>query len=445
MRKLNSMSLGATQGVVARLQKPLDVKPHTRALALIFDAQITVANTSGGAITLTNAQAVDLMTKFFGTINMLFGKVAQETVDDSRSFTDMRKLGIALTGRDQRFNGKELRNYAHTDSDAVVIADTESEVVRCAYIRYFYFERAGTRLDEWAPFASQLRSMSMSITRGAALSTAGLAQSGNADITVYIDEVDAEAEDGWAPVPRLYVSNDAGLIHEGPQGGGVLFDLYEDTAVGASTSLELISLERAGDTALHDTVEAPEIVRDSYIRRPQNSVNLNDYATELFALPESIGFDRLPTASAFRLKQAGQYLSPMQSRWVYSPTPGAEYVSTIVAPNIYAEGGARKLVTAPAFRGQEVPGHISAVSSLLAISPSHSKADLLDGGIATAQGYVEHTSPVRNAAAGSIPNALKAQVAKERAKSAPAARRPQRSASMGAASRAISKATGVKG
>jgi hypothetical protein len=436
MRKLNSFQISATQGVVGRLPKPFDVREHVRGEALVCETIVSVNNTSGGSITLTNAQALDLMRKVFGTWNLMFGSAQPETIDDAKSFDEMRKLCWALIGRDMQFNGKELRNYANTDSDAVVIANGGTVAVRMAFIRPFTYERGGARMTEWCPYASQLKDMALSFVRGGALSTAGLAQSGAADCTVYLMEVDSESADGYAPVARSYQNNDAGLNHSGPPGGGALLCLYEDTAVGASTSLNLFSLERKGDVPLHDQVEGAQVVRDSYLKRDQSTANLNDLATVLFELPEAVDINRLPTSSEFRLKQSAQNLSPMQSRWIYIPTVTEQYGLGVAAPNVAGRGqGAKavKLVNSAAVRGENVPQHIASVLSLAAVDPTAPKADMLDGIIAKPNGqHVVHLSPIQTAAlsgaTGEAGAKVVAQTSKERAKSIPGYTSPQRGA-----------------
>lgn len=442
MRKLNGFSIGATSGVPARLQRPVDVKQHERALALIVDVVITLANSTAAAITLTNAQALDLMQKIFSSWTLAFGVKAVETVDDAKSFDDMRKLCIALTGRDMRFNGKQLRDYANTDADAIVVPAGGTAAVRVGFIRPFFFERAGARLDDWCPYASQLRHMQLVITRGGALSTAGLSQSGNADAVVFVDTVDSETADGWAPVPRMFASNDGGLIHEGPAGGGALLCLYEDTAIGSAVNAALIvSVERKGDNKLQDQMEAASLVRDSNLRRDQDSVNLNTLATVLFELPEQVTPEKIPTASEFKLRQQAQTLSPMQSRWIYVPAISEAIADGVIGPNLAEQNGPTKMVTAQVLNGKDIPGHVAAVSSVAAVPLDSPKADLFDGRIATKNGTAVHYSPIANGAlsgaSGDHGAKLVAQAIKSRAKAIPGGRSPQRGAATAAMSRLV--------
>lgn len=433
MRKINSFQIGATQGLIGRLPRPIQVNPHTRCLAMICDIAVPVKNTTAGSKDLTNAEAKSILEGIVGSWSMGFGRASVEQVDDALTFSDLRKLGYAVAGRDQRFNGKQLADYSQTDADKVTIAAGATASVKVAVTRFFMFEKANTKLDHWCPYPEQMASLLLSIVRGGAFA-AGLEQNGSADVTVYFDEVDADSEGGWANVLRLYKNNDGGLKHSGPPAGGALVSMYEDTQIGSAVPANLtVSLSRRGDSPLHEQIEASSIVRDSYIRRDQSSRNLNDLATELFSLPEAVDVARIPTSSNFELTQSSQALSPMQTRWIYAPTVTPQYADGVAGPNIAAEhpGEGRKMITNTALTGEEVPGNVSATVGIASIPLNHPKADMFDGRIATQRGTVVHFSPVLNAAMKGLGSddasaAAGAELSKKRAKSMPGARSPQR-------------------
>lgn len=433
MRKLNSLSIGVATASIGRLPRPISAPKYRRTAAIIAMVSQELSNATGIDIAIDANAALLIMKNLCGAWALSFGRVAPEIIDDSLTFDELRLLGEQMVGRDQRFNGVPLKDYAN----GVVVPADGSVIVQFELFRPFFVEKAGTKLDEWAAWPAQLEQMSLAISRGSGAMKADVTLSAPADVTIYVDEVDAAAKDGWAPVPRLFRNEDSGLEHSGPAGGGGLLALAEVSSPGDSTALGIISLLRAGDRSLHEDVEVAQIVANSFLRRDQGSDNTNTLATTLFELPETVGLEDVPTAAEFTLKQVGGN-AHMRTRWLYVPTVTTRYAEGIAAKNITAQGDgetAHKLVTATALRGQEVPGHVSAIASIVALPVSHPRADLLDGILTSKHGTSMHLSPVAHAAAPSMAHspALLAQSISIRARSVPGARSPSRAEAGGGA------------
>lgn len=433
MQILNSMKLSKTNGTPGKLAQPFEVPLHVRALSIIIAATIPVTNTTAAAINLSNAQAVDLMTKVFGSFSLKFGEKEAETVDDSEDFATMRHMMIAATGRDFLFNGLLLKDYAN----GVNIAAGATVNVPVKFIRPFFVEALGVRLDEWCPWAAQINSMKLEVKRGGALSTAGLEQQTDADAVVFVDNIDADAADGWAPVMRIFKNENPGLQQDGPP--GALLKVWDVNAAGANSLFGEISVLRRGDSALHDKVQVVDIVRASYLRRDQGALNLNDFGcTDLFSLPEMVDKERIPTAEGFQVKAStipGAYGS-FKTRWLHIPPVTEAYVDAFAGPNLAGGKDAAVLVNTPSLRSEKLPGNVMAVSSIAKISATHPRAALLDGHVVQRfQGAYRrtlYTSPLANAAtqaaSGDGAAELIAANAKERAKSVPGGRSVSRSA-----------------
>lgn len=432
MQILNSMKLPKTNGTPGKLAQPFEVPLHTRALAIIIKATLTIANSTAGAINMNNAQAVDAMTKVFGSFSLKFGEKEAETIDDSEDFATMREMMIAATGRDFLFNGVNLKDYAA----GVNVPATGSTTVEVQFVRPFFVEALGVRLDEWCPWASQINSMKLEVKRGGDFSTAGLSQSTDADAVVFVDNIDADAADGWSPVMRIFKNENPGLQQDGP--AGAIFKVWDKNAAGAASLFGEISVLRKGDSPLHDKVNVSDIVRASYLRRDQAALNLNDFScTDLFSLPEMVDKERLPTAAGFQVKAStipGAYGS-FKTRWLYIPPVTEAYVDSFAGPNLAGKDAA-VLVNTPSLRSEKLPGNIMAISSIAKIPATHPRAALLDGhAIARVHGTYKrtlYTSPLANSATNNVSGegaeGLIVANAKERAKTIPGGREISRAA-----------------
>jgi hypothetical protein len=378
MRQVNTFSIGSASGSIGKLQKPAPFPAYMKCTRIRVETVIPVKNTSGSSKTLTNAEAVGIMQNTFGSFSLSFGDRAPDKVDIARIFDRMREMALVATGRDMLFNNKELRSYANTDADAVVIAAGATVNVTVEFIRPFIFERfAGGKIQEWCPGADQMRQIDLEILRGSSFPT-NLQQDGNATATVIYDTAIGD-QNNWVPVYRLFTNEQSGMDQSGPAFGGGLLGLWERTAVGASTSLTIVTLYREGDTAIHEQVSAARLSRDSQLLVPQGSYDPNALVTMVFQLEEQADLEDVPTASGWLFRQHNNNLSPMQTVWLYVPTVTSVYVDQVIAPNVLSKGGEVKLVSAPALAGKDVPGHIAAISGVSILTPGSTKYSLVPG------------------------------------------------------------------
>lgn len=380
MRTLNSFNLGPNQSDEGQLPEPVSFPKGQIANRIRVEASIPVLNNTGGSVTLTNAQAVDLMTKYFGSWRLAFGKEKEEIVDPEVNFARMRRLCIQATGRDMLFNNKQLKDYANTDADAIVIANTATVTVKCEFIRPFIYERLGSRMNEWCPGYTQMKQLKIKIIRGGALATANLSQSGSATNVVSIDHEDGE--DRWAPVFRLKRNQTSGLEQVGPAGG--LLAMWEDTAKGSLTALQIITLQREGDTDLHTAVNAGRVQRIQQLKNPIGSFDLNALdCTVIYQLEDFAEKADVPTSTGFKFIQADPYLSPMSTDWLHVPQITDTYRDGIVADNATSEtAGAGKEVLGVvrgALMGERPTAHDAAIDAIALVTPDSPKYNLVAG------------------------------------------------------------------
>lgn len=449
MRKLNTISISPTQGISGKLQKPFTPGRHLRSRSMNVEADVSIKNNDIAPVTLSAAQALDICTKLFGSIDMRLGNgKAVEIVDNKLTFADFRSQAIGISGRDAvRFNGVDLAVYSAGSAAAVVIAAGATASIHITLIRYFHPERLGPRGKEFCPFNSQLEEMNLEIVRGAAFATATLQQIGTADGSVYLDDFDAEAEAGWAPVIRLHKDDTGGLKQNGPDNCGALVMVWEESAAGAATALRTVSLTRGKDLPIHENVEAPDVVRESSERVPIGAYDLNNVggaaglgATVLYQLPPLADLEDLRTGRDWQLSQAQLLVAQMMSRWLYAPAMSDVYFATIVKPQFQGEKDpARALLMAAVVRGEKLPGHISGVLSLAAVEPSSPKANNNDVHVVTRQGATLVPSPVLDGLAKGLDKYGKASLAAERAKSVAGGRSPERPNSTGTVNAAVLK------
>lgn len=449
MRKLNSITIGTVASVPAKLQRPFDTGRHLRTRAMNIELQLPVKNTGGAPYTLTAADALDIMTKVCGSFDLRIGGKRVEAVDETITFPDLRNIGIALAGRDQKFAGGDLAAYSATAPNAVTIVAGATSTVRLTLVRYFYPERLGKEGKEFCPFNSQLADMLLTITRGGAFATAQLTQDGNCAGVVNLDDFDAESESGWAPIARISKNNVAGLNHDGPADCGALFAMWEESAAGSATALTTVSLTREGDYPIHDQVEAGDLVRESSERVPLGAYDLNTTggaagvgATVLYQLPDMVGLEDLRVGAGWKFRQANLNVAQPSTRWLYSPAMSDVYRDTIVVPQFQGQDRPPVALLSATIAGgrPSVPGHIAAVLSVAAVPPDSPKAALNDVYVVTARAATLVPSPVLDAAAKSLDPQGRKALASERAKAIMGGRIPNRANSRATVGAAVLKA-----
>jgi len=336
MRTENTFQMGTNNGNIAKLQRPVSFSERTRCERIRHEAVIPLKNNGAASHTLTNAEAVDLMRKFFANHTMSFGKVNEDIVDNAQEFDRCRELCIAMTGKDMLFNGKQLKDYQSSDSDAVVIAAGATVNLTVEFIRPFIFERLGVRMDFWCPGTTQMRQLRVEFERGGAFiagNAAGdIVQVAVAEITTLFDTIDSD-HDKWVRLPRIYKNSEGGLSNQGPIGGGALLGIWEYTAAAAATALTNFSIEREGDEPIHRNVLASRVARDTQLRNPPGVYDLSNLVTPLFQPGEAVEIKDLPLASKVVFKMTTLDIQPAQLAYLYAPTVDMAYVDGVSGAN----------------------------------------------------------------------------------------------------------------
>lgn|GEM_PF-5381389 len=378
MITINQFSSG-TAAAPARLPTPLQNVPDDVLVTRVVNEQtLTLASSEGSsAYVLTAADALAIMRAQFGSISTAFGDKALEVVDDALDFDTWRVMHIVMTGRDQVFNGKELRNYSSSDSDAVSVPAGGTVAVTFELIRSFEFLRLGARILEFCPGSEQARQLKWSFVRasgGFTVDSGKVTQSGTAD-NVLSFATEPFAVKVWKRVPRIFQNDIGGLTQMGPSGG--LLAAWEASAAAASTSLGMISLTRKGGSSLHEQMSVDRIALDGIFQLPLGAMDPNSLVTMLWQPEPSCTLAQIPTATGWVLQQASNYLS-MKSRWLFVPPSDEPYADAIARNLTDDESGPVMLSPAAASNPTASPGQV-AISGLSIFRPSDTAYQLQPG------------------------------------------------------------------
>lgn len=364
MRQVNTFSLGAASGAVGRLQREINFPAGQQATQLDLEIALPVRNTGGAPITLKAADLAKVFAAVVATFSLRFGKKSPEIIDNALSFGDARRFFQVLTGRDFQINGVPLATFDTEVPAGIVIAAGATTIVELVFCRAFTFDRLGVERNKFCPGTTQMRQMQIEVMRGAA--TLGVAtgltisQPDAADVTVLAHHVREEAEDQWSPIIRWFTNAESGLESAGPNDAGVILAVMETTAAGAATEIELFTLGRDGDEPIHDNVQASRVVRQGRYDLPIGAIDPNDTATVLYQPPERCRLEELPLGRGFYVRQAANYLTPMQTAWIYVPEMDRARADSYVGPNAANEMGEVKLSSL---------GAVGATAQLAAVLP----------------------------------------------------------------------------
>lgn len=355
MRQVNTFSLGAAPGAVARLQREIAFPRGQQMTCVDVELAVPVRNTGGEPVDITADVAVKIGRALIGAWVMEFGHARPDRVDVGLTFDELRQFYGYLTGRDFQVQGRELRDWGN--EPILTIAPSATVVLTLVVSRSFEAARLGADRVTWCPGATQARQMRIEIQRGAATlgEATGLTitQPDAADCTVVAHHVPEEAGDEWSPIIRMWRNAEAGLESAGPVDAGILLGVWEATAPGADTPLGIITLGRGeGEPPIHDSVQASRLVRQAMVDLPLGAVDIGEQVTMIYAPPERCRLNDLPTGRGWYVRQASQYVSPLRTVWIYVPEVAA-IAEQIAGPNAAAAddgGGTVKITPALADR-----------------------------------------------------------------------------------------------
>lgn len=396
MKELNSAPMGTSSGAICKLPRPVDF-PRGRGCARIrAEAIVTMQNSTAGALDYTGARAKALIEGLFKTSTLKFGDRAQDVVDTALDFDELQRMLIAMTGDDVLIvnptTGAPIRyrDLAAATVLSAAVAAGASITLTVEIARAFELPRLGSDAYAFCPGATQMGQIQWEFIRGTTVDTNGnFVQNGVANILFVVDDFEA-SDDPWASVVRVYNQDENGRVSHGPKGPIGLISLWERTSIGSATALTLFSVERDGDTAIHDNANAARQVRDALYTDPIGAYDLNALATVLVQIPDGAELHDIPCGSGFRLGQTGSELNPPQTVWLHIPARNEAEIDELVGKNVETADGV-KLIGASAKTRGGVSGPVASLLPVLVVPRGAADFESLPGRVyAKNQAAVTH-------------------------------------------------------
>lgn len=249
MKKISSLSLAAVGSNDKLEVGELAIPKGTKCPGIRLKVTCPVANASGGAVTLTDAQKQALLADFDLTL-----KCAGRTPFKVVAWNVMNRIM-------RRLYGSEIEGYSNsTNGLAKAMSDGNTHsLVFYLVVPLGRFWKWGRKKDLLAYGRSQMECVELEVRRNSNAILTGVTISGTVSIEVSCDTVAAKG-DRWSPGFEYEESDTANKVaYLSP---GMPIAIEERTAVLASTSLTNVSLS-LDELEVHDQVTPAEIATES--------------------------------------------------------------------------------------------------------------------------------------------------------------------------------------
>lgn len=320
MKKFSTLTLtGASTSAKAERGK-LELEKGFKAPGLKLKVTVALANTSGGEVTLTDAQKQALFSNF--QFDLTYGKNGQHKPYMNVDFRVLHHL--------QRMSyGSEIEGYSDaTTGLAQAISNSATDTMvfypTIPLGKGWFFHDAP---DQLGMGRSQLRTVELSLRRTAAATiVSGVVISGNVTVELIPDQVPCEG-DHWTTCPAYLEVDETDKTTKLPPGLPLL--IAERTAVHASSALTNISM-KFDQQIWHDQVSPAEIVTEfNDVENLPASSLLTDRWTILYMLTGRTPLRNLPTGEV-RITQNVKDLATFKAAYFYIPIVENEAVAADV-------------------------------------------------------------------------------------------------------------------
>lgn len=312
MKRVHTISFVAgagARGQMTRGQLSLDKGKCMRALRCKFT--IPINNTTGGPVTLSDAQKQTLFGLFLAAIS--YGKDGKHKPFDN--------IDLARLHRCARFAfGSEIEGY--TDATTGLArslpnaATTNVVVYMLVPLGYLWFlENRDSRL--FGMGRSQAKSLQVEISMTGVTIAANLAVSGTVQIELF-PQTESVKGDPWGAVPYWRQNDTTADEIEGPDGLPLL--VTERTAVHASSSLTSLNVMVDGEV-IHEAMNPQDMITEyNDFALATAAGSLVDRETVLYAVGPSPGgsLADLPTGKV-KVKQVVKNLATFLAGYYYLP------------------------------------------------------------------------------------------------------------------------------
>lgn len=319
MKRVHTISFTAGAGARGQLTRGnlnLDKGKVMKAMRCKFTVPLN--NTSGGAVTLSDAEKQALLADFLFAVS--YGPDGK--------FKPFDNVDGARIHREARFAfGSEIEGYTDTSTGLQRSLPNSATTNVVFYMPIplgwlWFLEPSDSRLLGMG--RTQSKSVQVEISMTSTAVRAGVVASGTVQIELF-PQTESCKGDPWGAVPYWRQNDTANDEIEGPE--GLPLRIVERTAVHASSSLTSINVKVDGEI-IHETINPQDSITEyNDLALATASGSLTDRETVLYAVGPSPGatLADLPTGKPY-VKQVVKNLSTFAAGYLYLPTISADDV-----------------------------------------------------------------------------------------------------------------------
>jgi hypothetical protein len=353
MRKLSTLTLSGvgTNATLERGKLELGKGRLMKGIRLIM--RILITNTSGGTVTLTDAQRQNLLAGY--SLTLSYGRNNRRKPYNSMPLTRLQRIARYMLG-------SEWEGYGNTTTGLgrAMATGATHEVKLHVVVPTGYAWFLGQHGKFLGVGRTQAKTMALFLERKADTLPAGLAVSGNVTFEVVPDEAVRPAPDTWWYLPEWAEQDETDKVAKAPA-GLPLYWAERSATLAASLITDMAMKFIEDEDELHRGVSALEAYAQALYDIPNvpAEADLSDRETPLYIIPPGTELREL-VAGTLRFEQVTKTLGTAALGLLYVPLPGDSEVREDVQDAAGKNGRNKTLraVNAAVALGLELPEHL---------------------------------------------------------------------------------------